>query len=320
MGPSSQRICYRPFQNACECASFVTEDCLSSFSNCMGEWVLANKGSAIVLFRLHVSLGPYSQMIYYHPVPIVCKSGFLLTEDLLSSCSDCIWVWVLHHREFAIILFRMHVSVGPSSHSICYLPFQIACESGFLLTEDLLSSFSDCMWEWVLHHRGFAIALFRLHVRVGPDSQRICYRLIRLHVSAGPSSQRIYYRLSRLHVSVGSSLQKFAIVLFRLHTTVGPSSQRICYRPVQIACECRSFNAEDLLLSFSDCMWVWVLTHRGFTIVCSDCMWVWVLHNRSLPSFYSVACWSFITEDLLSSFQIACERGSFKETICCHSP
>jgi hypothetical protein len=244
VGPSSQRIYYRLAQIACESGSFITEDCLSSFSNCMGEWVLANKGFTIVLIRLYVSVGPYSQKICYRLFQIACESGsFVFTyRGFIIACSDSMWVWVLTHRGFAVVLFK------------------------------------DCIWEWALTHRGFAIVLFRLNVSVGPSSQRIYYHLFRLHVSVGLSSQRIYYRpfldcmwewvlyhrgsaivLFRFQVRVGPDSQRICYHPVQIACESGPHSQRICYRPFQIACESGSLLTEGLLSSFSDCMWEWVL-------------------------------------------------------------
>ncbi len=169
----------------------------------MWVWVFHHRGFAIILFRLYVSVGPYSQRICYRSVQIAYECHAFITEDLLSSLSDCMWVWVLPHRGFTIVLFRVHLSVGPSSQRICYRPFQIACECAPFVTEDLLSSVQiacecgffvteicnrpfqiacDCRWSaivlfsymlmLVLHHRGFAIILFRLHGRVDHSVER----------------------------------------------------------------------------------------------------------------------------------------------------
>ncbi len=234
----------------------------------MWVWVLHHRGLAIVLFRLHVKVDPSPQRI--------CKSPF----------SDCMWEWVLTHRGFSIVLWRLDVSVGPYSQRICNRPFQIACESGSLLTEDLLSSCVDCMWVWVLTHRGFTIFLLRMHVSESPSSQRICYCSVQSAVESGSYSQRICYRPVQIAWECGSLLTEnllssfsdcmwewvlthrwFTIILFLLYVRVDSYSQRICYRPVQIACDNRSLLTEDLLSSCSDCMWEWVLTHRGFAIV-----------------------------------------------------
>jgi hypothetical protein len=119
--------------------------------------VLTYRWFTIVLFRLHVSVRPSPQRIFYRPFQIACKSGSFTTEDFLSSFSDCMWEWVFITEDLLSSV-------------------QIARESGSLLTEDLLSFCAECMWEWVPIHRGFAIILLcRVHVRVGPYSQRICY-------------------------------------------------------------------------------------------------------------------------------------------------
>ncbi len=199
------------------------------------------------------------------------------------------WVCVLHHRGLPIILFNLHVRVGPYSQRICYSSVQIAYECRSLLTETLLSSFSDCMWVWVLHH---------------------CYTEDWLS-----SCSDCMWVWDPTH-------RGFATILFRLHVRVGPSLQKICYRPVQIACESGSLLTEDLLSSFTDCMWEWILTHRGFIIACSDSMWVRVLTLRGFAIALfrlHVSAGPYSQRICYRPFQIACECGSFKEIICRHS-